>query len=61
MALLAPVTCEVGQRVVAYLDNLGRIEGIVVRPIDGGFAARITASAYKRERITNLLTWLTNQ
>jgi hypothetical protein len=61
MALLAPVICEIGERIVAYLDNLGRIEGVVVREIEGGFACQITASAYKRERITNLLTWLTNQ
>ena len=61
MALLAPVNCDVGERIVAYLDNLGRIEGIVVRPLEGGFAVRILASLYKRERIANLLTWLVNQ
>ena len=61
MALLAPVNCDVGERIVAYLDNLGRIEGIVVRPFEGGFAVRILASLCKRERIANLLTWLVNQ
>ena len=61
MAMLAPVTCEDGERIVAYLDNLGRIEGIVVRCFEGGFAVRILASLYKRERIANLLTWLINQ
>ena len=61
MALLAPVTCDDGERIVAYLDNLGRIEGIVVRSFEGGFAVRILASLYKRERIANLLTWLINQ
>jgi PilZ domain len=61
MALLAPVTCQDGERVVAYLDNLGRIEGVVVRSFEGGFALRILASLHKRERIANLLTWLTNQ
>lgn len=61
MAMLAPVNCDVGERIVAYLDNLGRIEGIVVRNFEGGFAVRILASLYKRERIANLLTWLINQ
>jgi hypothetical protein len=61
MAVRAAVTCEVGERIVAYLDHLGRIEGVVVREIDGEFAARIVASQIKRERIANLLTWLTNQ
>jgi PilZ domain-containing protein len=61
MALLAPVKCEEGERIVAYLDHVGRIEGIVVRVVEGGFAVRILASAVKRERIVNLLTWLINQ
>jgi hypothetical protein len=61
MALLAPVACDPGERIVAYLDNLGRIEGIVARSFEGGFAVRILASLYKRERIANLLTWLINQ
>ena len=61
MAMLAPVSCRLDERIVAYLDNLGRIEGIVVRTFEGGFAVRILASLYKRERIANLLTWLINQ
>jgi hypothetical protein len=61
MAILAPIICQEGERIVAYLDNLGRIEGIVTRAFEGGFAVRILASLHKRERIANLLTWLTNQ
>lgn len=61
MALLAPVACQDGERIVAYLDNLGRIEGVVSRNFEGGFAVRILASLQKRERIANLLTWLINQ
>jgi hypothetical protein len=61
MAVLAPVICNVDERIVAYLDNLGRMEGVVVRTFEGGFAVRLLASAYKRERIANLLTWLINQ
>lgn len=61
MAVLASANCHDGERIVAYLDNLGRIEGVVVRSFDGGFAVRILASLYKRERIANLLTWLVNQ
>ena len=33
----------------------------MVRSFEGGFAVRILASLYKRERIANLLTWLINQ
>ncbi|XSG82226.1 MAG: PilZ domain-containing protein [Methyloligella sp. ZOD6] len=61
MAMLAPVACEKGERIVAYLDNFGRIEGTVVRCFEGGFAIKITASAVRREKIANLLTWAVNQ
>lgn len=61
MALLSPVTCADGERVVAYLDNFGRVEGLVARSFEGGFAVRILASLYKREKIANMLTWIINQ
>lgn len=61
MALRAPMAPRAGERVVAYLENLGRLEGIVARLFDGGFAVEIKASAQKRERIANLLTWYTNR
>lgn len=61
MAMLSPAQCRDGERIVAYLENFGRIEGIVVRSVEGGFAARIVASKYKREKIANLLTWLINR
>ncbi|HUU66755.1 MAG TPA: PilZ domain-containing protein [Methyloceanibacter sp.] len=61
MALLAPISCQVGERIVAYLDNLGRLEGTVARAFEGGFAVQINASVQKRERIVNLLTWYANR
>jgi hypothetical protein len=51
MALISATLCEVGEKIVVYLDALGRIEGIVVRQIEGGFAARIVAGPHKREKI----------
>lgn len=61
IAMLSPIAGEAGDRVVAYLDNLGRVEGEIVRPITGGFAMQIHATPHKREKIANLLTWLVNQ
>lgn len=61
MAVLTPVAGEIGERIVAYLDNFGRIEGVLVRNFEGGFAISFLASQYKREKIANLLTWLINQ
>ena len=61
MALLSPVACADQERIVAYLDKFGRIEGVVVRSFEGGFAVRILASPAKCEKIANSLTWITNE
>jgi len=58
MALWTPVTCQKGERIVAYIENLGRLEGTVARTFEGSFAVDIKASSQKRERIANLLTWI---
>lgn len=60
-AVVAPVIGEVGERVIAYIDHIGRIEGVVVRTFDGGFAMTVNATARKREKLANQLTWLANR
>jgi hypothetical protein len=60
-ALMTPVPLEVGERVVAYFDHIGGIEGLIVRNFDGGFAFRIEATKHKREKIAAQLTWLANR
>ena len=59
-AIMAPVTPEIGERVVAYFDHLGGIEGFVVRAFDGGFAFKIQATQHRREKLAAQLTWLAN-
>ncbi|MEW6151741.1 MAG: PilZ domain-containing protein, partial [Pseudomonadota bacterium] len=44
LALLAPGIGNVGDRVVAYLDHIGRVEGKITRIIDNGFAMTIGAT-----------------
>ena len=60
-AILAPVGVEPGERVVAYFDHLGGLEGPVTRGFDGGFAFKIEATHHKREKIAAQLTWLANR
>lgn len=59
------VTCavlgQIGERVVFYLEQIGRTEGLVARHCDGGFAAQFTATARKRDKIASQLTWLANR
>ena len=60
-AVSSAVPVTVGERVVAYFDHIGGIEGEVVRLIEGGFAFKINATSHKREKITAQLTWLANR
>jgi hypothetical protein len=60
-AVSSTVPVTVGERVVAYFDHIGGIEGEVVRLIEGGFAFKINATSHKREKITAQLTWLANR
>jgi PilZ domain len=60
-ALMASICPEIGERVVAYVDNLGRIEGVVVRHFQDGFALSITSTLHKRDKIAAQLTWLANR
>jgi PilZ domain len=60
-AILAPLEVRVGERIVAYFDHLGGIEGNVTRFIDAGFAIEITATQYKREKLAAQLMWLLNR
>jgi hypothetical protein len=61
MAIVAPVVGAPGERVIAYVDHLGRLEGKVARTIDNGFAMTIAASSQKREKLAAQLTWLANR
>jgi hypothetical protein len=60
MALIAPVSGQPGERVIAYLDHLGRLEGHVARSFQNGFAMTISATARKRDKLAAQLTWLAN-
>src|ERR1700759_3132016 len=35
--VIAPVSGGVGEKVIAYIDHIGRIEGTILDPVDGGF------------------------
>jgi PilZ domain len=61
MALIAPVAGNPGERVIAYVDHLGRLEGVVARQFPNGFAMTVTTSKNKREKLAAQLTWLANR
>ena len=54
-------TCAPGEKVIAYLDHVGRIEGRISRLFEGGFAMEISATDRKRDKLAAQLTWLANR
>jgi hypothetical protein len=61
VALTTPIIGRVGERVVAYIDHIGRIEGQITRAYDGGFAMTISATLRKKDKLAAKLTWLANR
>ena len=61
IALIAPVGGTPGERIIAYVDHLGRLEGHVARLFQNGFAMTIAATARKRDKLAAQLTWLANR
>jgi hypothetical protein len=61
MAVFAPVFPQIGERVIAYIDHVGRLEGVCTRHFDSGFASSISATARKRDKLAAQLTWLANR
>ena len=60
-AIMIPAVARIGERVIAYIDHVGRIEGRVTRLFHGGFAMNMAISQRKRDKLANQLTWLANR
>jgi hypothetical protein len=61
MALIAPEIGHEDERVVAYIDHVGRLEGKIARMFQNGFAMTISATSRKRDKLAAQLTWIANR
>lgn len=59
--IIAPAAGQIGERVIVYLDHLGRVEGPITGIVEGGFVIEFSASSRKREQMAAQLTWLANK
>lgn len=50
-----------GERIVAYLNQIGRVEGRVARIFSGGFAIQMNVPSAKRDKLARQLEWLANR
>lgn len=52
---------ETGERIVAYVDYIGRIEGKVTETSTRSFTIALNATERKRDKLSAQLTWLANK
>ncbi|MBL8566869.1 MAG: PilZ domain-containing protein [Hyphomicrobiaceae bacterium] len=60
-AFSSPVQLEIGEPIIAYIDEIGGLEGAVSRLFEGGFAINLRATRHKREKLAARITWLINR
>jgi hypothetical protein len=61
MALAAPVPGPLGERVIVYSEQFGRLHGLIIRLMTNGFVISIAASEQTREKLAAKLDWLDKQ
>lgn len=61
MLIFAPVKAKIGEKVVVYLDELGRFAGVAVRQLEQGFAISMNLPPMKRDKLADQLTWFANR
>jgi hypothetical protein len=52
---------NLNERIVAYVDHIGRLECTVIRHVDHGFICHLHATERKREKLAAQLGWLANK
>jgi hypothetical protein len=58
VALATVVDGKPGERVIAHIDHLGKLQGTVQRTLERGFLMNILATAEERERLADKIEWL---
>src|ERR1700722_200381 len=57
IALAAPTRGQIGERVFASVDQLGKFKGSVIRLLDGGFVMSIVANEEERVKLAAKIDW----
>ncbi|WP_245197649.1 PilZ domain-containing protein [Jiella mangrovi] len=61
ISVATPVEPRAGERIIFYIDHIGRLEGKVARLYPGGFAVDLVNTERKREKLASRLTWFANR
>lgn len=61
MTLSGPVKAGPGEKVVVYLDEIGRLSGTAVRRTETGFVLVMNLPPNKRDKLADQITWFANR
>lgn len=61
IAFSAEAPVELGEKIIAYISQIGRVQGVARRQFPAGFAIVMTLPALKREKLADQLTWIANR
>ncbi len=61
IAFASDAGVQPGERIVAYLNQIGRVEGRVTQIFARGFAIQMNVPAAKRNKLATQLAWLANR
>jgi hypothetical protein len=61
IAFAAEAGVQPGERIVAYLNQIGRVEGQVTQIFAKGFAIRMNVPPAKRDKLASQIAWLANR
>ncbi|MCZ4089525.1 MULTISPECIES: PilZ domain-containing protein [Sinorhizobium] len=57
----SPARPRAGERIIAYIEHVGRLEGTVSRLAEHAFVIQLNATERKREKLAAQLTWIANK
>jgi hypothetical protein len=58
VALASPVVVKTGERIIAHIDRVGELDGVVTHVLEGGFVVSLTASDDERCKLAAKIEWL---
>lgn len=61
LEVIATAKGQIGERVICYVDHIGRVEGVITHLNDDGFGMTVATTTRKRDKIAAQLTWLANR
>jgi hypothetical protein len=57
LGLMTPVSAQLGERVIAHIEEFGRFEGPIVRQLEGGFIIQLIMPKAERIRLAGRIEW----